>query len=156
MSSICCSSLFKFHHFSTDLLHHLSQIPPTPCMCYSAASLWPCHRTEKRQGIITCHLADNGIPWSLHLFPFKDLCRKTTADAARWMFGCTWQAWAQIYVLDIYHSCRFGGNEVETGVSLFQRFFQRSPAHGCPAVYLAYIRVIAENVLTKTTGAESL
>lgn len=113
--------------FSIPLLFHRpftsfkSNLPPPPCATW-AATLWPCHRIEKREGIITCHLADNGIPWSIHLFPFKDLCRKTTADAARRMFGRASRAWAQIYVFDIYHSYRFGSKEVETGVSLFPRF----------------------------------
>lgn len=124
-----------FHRPFTSFKSNLP--PPTHPMRYSTASLWPCHRTEKREGIITCHLADNGIPWSLHLFPFKDLCRKTTADAARRMFGRASRAWAQIYVPNIYHSYRFGGNEVETGVSLFRRFSFSVAQHTGALLYIS-------------------
>lgn len=134
-------SLFQFHGSSIDLLHHLSQIYLPR---YSAASLWPCRRTEKREGIITCHLADNGVPWSFHLFPFKDLKTKNNSWCCKRNIWSCLRAWAQIYALNMYHSYR---NEVETGVLLFPCSFFVAARHTV-AIQAPYIPMITENALT--------
>lgn len=84
VTSICCSFLFLFLCSSADLLHHLSQIYLPH---YSVTPLWPCQRIEKIEGIITCHLTDNGIPWSFHPFTFQGFVYKTTVSPVLCIFS---------------------------------------------------------------------
>lgn len=96
-------------------LHHLSQIYLQHC---SVASLWPCLRIEKRQGIITCHLTDNGIPWSFHPFTFQGFVYKTTVGPVLCIFSpCIMGLSADVCFRNV-SSYQFKVNMVETGVWL--------------------------------------
>lgn len=121
-------------------LHHLSQIYLQRC---SVASLWPCQRMEKRQGIITCHLTDNGIPWSFHSFTFQGFVYKTTVRPVLCTFSSCIRGFSACCSGNVSFISVQGKHGGGWGVIILMFmssessfFLFTAPPHGSPTAYL--------------------